>query len=298
MRLEIAAVLICCAIAPTSHADDSAKYPLRLKFVETKSSTATTTSAQTQTRCTPVPGTEQVNCNSRQIGGGPHTALTSTVEASDGNTYEVMCVQGAGGRFLAGGSNAVRAQSSLPTSSGCQVQPGTYQARWDKGRLKVLLHNSKGKERELTFAVLSSHVTESQIPAASAQPPPAIVPSISAQQPSSNESDMRIPSRMGTGEALLDQCKKVEHMDDYKVPKEDAAGVGLCLGFIRGMTDCESLRKSIDSMFTQVMCIPQGVSDLQLAKIVVKYGNDHPKELHFPASSIVLNALTDAFPCK
>ncbi|PYP91612.1 MAG: hypothetical protein DMG65_07190 [Candidatus Angelobacter sp. Gp1-AA117] len=152
-------LLVVPSFALASFAQDSSKYPLTLKFIQTTSSTAASANAQTQTNCTPVPGTQQINCNSRQTGGGPHTMLTSTVEASDGNTYEVMCIQGAGARFLAGGADAVRAQSGLPIYSGCQMQPGTYQARWDKGRLKVLLYDPKGKHKEVTFAILASSQT-------------------------------------------------------------------------------------------------------------------------------------------
>jgi hypothetical protein len=294
MRLEIAAVLICCAIAPTSHADDSAKYPLRLKFVETKSSTATTTSAQTQTRCTPVPGTEQVNCNSRQTGGGPHTSLTSTVEASDGNTYDVLCLQGAGGRFLAGGSNAVWAQSSLPTSSGCQVQPGTYQARWDKGKFKVLMRNAKGNAKEITFAVLSSRLT-----AAGQQ----IVPATAAAPTASSQiaSEIKTADNEGTvffsAQRLTQQCDLSDHGKAH-IDAEGASIVEIhCMGFISGVADMLSVLK-YRSLNSYRACVPDGVTEEQLEKIFKKYADDHPEQLHLSAADVVSTAIATAFPCQ
>jgi hypothetical protein len=46
------------------------------------------------------------------------------------------------------------------TYSGCEMHPGTYQARWDNGRLKLLIHTSKAKEKELAFGVVTSRPTK------------------------------------------------------------------------------------------------------------------------------------------
>jgi hypothetical protein len=67
----------------------------------------------------------------------------STVEASDGNTYEIECTREAIGQFVLGNTR------------GCGMQPGTYHARWDKGRLKI----SKGNSKEWTFGIRSSRLT-------------------------------------------------------------------------------------------------------------------------------------------
>jgi hypothetical protein len=49
------------------------------------------------------------------------------------------------------------------TYSGCQMRPGTYQARWDNGRLKLLIHTSKAKEKEMTFGVVAARPTKSLV---------------------------------------------------------------------------------------------------------------------------------------
>jgi hypothetical protein len=67
----------------------------------------------------------------------------------------ISCVPGAGGSVLSGAGQAMAANAGLATVSGCPVPPGTYKARWDKGRLRVL-HEKNGKSKETTFVVLSS----------------------------------------------------------------------------------------------------------------------------------------------
>ncbi len=66
-------------------------------------------------------------------------------------TYLISCIRGTGARFAQG----FAAGAGAATVSGCMVPPGTYKARWDKDRLKVL-HEKNGKSKETTFAVLSS----------------------------------------------------------------------------------------------------------------------------------------------
>jgi Ssp1 endopeptidase immunity protein Rap1a len=44
--------------------------------------------------------------------------------------------------------------------------------------------------------------------------------------------------------------------------------------------------------------LPDNASVSQLAKVVTKYGHDHPEELNQSALLIVNNAFTRAFPCK
>jgi hypothetical protein len=60
--------------------------------------------------------------------------------------------------MLSGAGQAMAADAGVSTVSGCMVPPGSYKARWDKGRLKVL-HEKDGKLKETTFTVLSSKPT-------------------------------------------------------------------------------------------------------------------------------------------
>lgn len=116
-------------------------------------------------------------------GGVRQIALTSIVEASDGNTYEIERIPGAGRNFLSGMGEGMQANAGIltVTYSGCGMQPGTYQARWDKGRLKLLVHNSKGKPKEMTFSILSSCPT---------QPPDARTKVTISSNPASGEIEL------------------------------------------------------------------------------------------------------------
>jgi len=49
---------------------------------------------------------------------------------------------------------------------------------------------------------------------------------------------------------------------------------------------------------TAFICIPDGVSPGQLARIVVKWLREQPESLHEPRSVLTLKAFTDAFPCQ
>ena len=94
-------------------------------------------------------------------------------------------------------------------------------------------------------------------------------------------------------------CKSVENvnLDTKTVPVKDAVNVGRCLGFISGVVDLNTMDEDILKKASHAWCVPAGVTETQLAKVVVKYGNDHPEELHFPGVMIVASALVVAFPC-
>ena len=40
------------------------------------------------------------------------------------------------------------------------------------------------------------------------------------------------------------------------------------------------------------------INTAQVAKIVIKYINNNPEKLHLCAATLVINALSEAFPCK
>ena len=46
------------------------------------------------------------------------------------------------------------------------------------------------------------------------------------------------------------------------------------------------------------ICIPVGVTFGDMDKIVVKYGDNHPEQLHVDRGSGVLLSLKDVFSCK
>ena|SRR5437870_246669 len=66
---------------------------------------------------------------------------------------------------------------------------------------------------------------------------------------------------------------------------------GFCFGFITGFADANSLLAS--SLF----CPPPGVTVGQMAKVFLKYMDEHPEDLHRYASPMLATALRKAFSC-
>lgn len=94
---------------------------------------------------------------------------------------------------------------------------------------------------------------------------------------------------------------------DKKVVAEMA-----CLGYISGMLTgiayqtgytyaaFEIVEQPLDTEYTSFLkhyCIPKGVKNRQIVKVIKKYMLDNPELLHIPSSSLVVKALTKAFPC-
>jgi hypothetical protein len=75
---------------------------------------------------------------------------------------------------------------------------------------------------------------------------------------------------------------------------------GVCHGFIEGIIDRDTIATTDDKghALGRTFCVPGETSEGELARVVVKYGNDHPQELPYPAAFIVLFAMQGAFPCR
>jgi len=78
---------------------------------------------------------------------------------------------------------------------------------------------------------------------------------------------------------------------------------GECIGYIKGiwhsewMAQADAERTSrIDSRSLR-FCVSDGVETDQLLAVSLKYMDDHPEQLHFPAALLIRMALNKAFPC-
>ena len=72
---------------------------------------------------------------------------------------------------------------------------------------------------------------------------------------------------------------------------------GYCLGYVVGTLDTLFDAQEKGTM-PQLVCVPGNVSGNQVRDVVVNYLAGHPEQRHFAASSLVLRALSMAFPCK
>ncbi len=159
MRRLVGLAALIVAVPPL-WAGEPKEYPLTLNVLETDAITSKADGTRTTTTCTTSPGIDEITCDSQQVAGAVHTELVSYATGSDGTAYLISCAQNAGARFAQG----FAAGAGASTVTGCRVPPGTYKARWDKGRLKIL-HEKNGKAKETMFAVLSSVAIPTKKPA-------------------------------------------------------------------------------------------------------------------------------------
>lgn len=90
------------------------------------------------------------------------------------------------------------------------------------------------------------------------------------------------------GNSLLKECQKaVKLADDGDVKYADVSDIASCTGFIHGLM----------AVPNTIFCIPVNVSTNQGIRVLVKYLQEHPEDLHLAKGKLALNAFADAFPC-
>jgi hypothetical protein len=92
------------------------------------------------------------------------------------------------------------------------------------------------------------------------------------------------------GNKLLERCEA--HVNDTNVAKGAA-----CMGYLEGIDDVHdtfTIWKEMDKQW----CTPDKINSDQLVRVMVKYLQEHPEQLHLAASSLVPHALHAAFPCE
>jgi hypothetical protein len=78
---------------------------------------------------------------------------------------------------------------------------------------------------------------------------------------------------------------------------ESTFPVGICGGYISGIADTLDTLEVWKGPIGEA-CIPVTATISQLMKIVIKYMEEHTENLHLSATSLVLSALHQAFPCE
>jgi len=90
-----------------------------------------------------------------------------------------------------------------------------------------------------------------------------------------------------SGSDLLQRCES-----------DSNAAYNTCVGYIVGMVDYQEALVFWSNLDEPVFCEPMDAKSGQLVKVVTKYLNEHPENLHLSASGEVTNALVTAFPCS
>ena len=96
------------------------------------------------------------------------------------------------------------------------------------------------------------------------------------------------------GNQLLEGC--TAYLDKNFVGKvEDTVAVGICVGYLTGVLDALDTWQASEGR--RVVCLPKPWDINQIVRIVVKYLENNPEDLHYRADAAVLFAVKAAFPC-
>jgi Rap1a immunity proteins len=106
------------------------------------------------------------------------------------------------------------------------------------------------------------------------------------------------------GNKLLDSCGEVVKALDNPNYNADTSKFSWCIGYMRGYNAAMSMQRTASSTtyseykttgFLGVL-LPDGVTNGQIAKVIVKWLQDHPQDLHKDADMLTLSILREAFP--
>ena len=92
-------------------------------------------------------------------------------------------------------------------------------------------------------------------------------------------------AKMGTGNLLLAGCQSdtIEQM--------------YCIGYVDGVVGTLVIAAAAHKV-PRLVCVPDGVTTGQTVKVVERFLEAHPEELHKDARFLVFWALIDTWPCK
>jgi len=93
-----------------------------------------------------------------------------------------------------------------------------------------------------------------------------------------------------SGSGLLKNC-------EAWLNKTSVAMGNDCNGYVTGISDIYVTLVEWGNV-KPAWCIPVGVDSDQLIRVVTKYLQENPEELHLTAGSLVANAFGRSFPCE
>ena len=101
---------------------------------------------------------------------------------------------------------------------------------------------------------------------------------------------------MADGTRLLMECQAaIRVMDNLEV---EGVNAGVCIGTIQTVEEMVAMLGKEVPRDMAICLPPNGVTGGQAIRIVAKYLENNPKQLHFPSALLTSIALSDAFPCK
>lgn len=99
------------------------------------------------------------------------------------------------------------------------------------------------------------------------------------------------------GNELLNACQSMIEMSDSDGARGSEYKTGYCVGVINGVTSLSWVINQAFSKGTR-LCVPDNVTNIQGARIVVKWLKDNPKYLSNPEGYAAMLALRETYPCN
>jgi hypothetical protein len=99
-----------------------------------------------------------------------------------------------------------------------------------------------------------------------------------------------------SGSTLLRQCQAAAKVaGGGRYTTQESIDGAFCRGYVAGAVD-QMVGLSVQT--STMYCIPSNSDNDQLLRVVLKYLNDNPATLNYPAGAAVAKAVIAAFPCK
>ena len=106
------------------------------------------------------------------------------------------------------------------------------------------------------------------------------------------------PDISRSGRDFLEVCSIVDgegNRDATRIQRD-----ATCLGWAQGFTDGFLVYGELLSVprRDRMVCVPRGVTTVQIVRVIKKYLADNPSKAHRPTRYIASIALAGAFPCR
>ena len=109
---------------------------------------------------------------------------------------------------------------------------------------------------------------------------------------------MELASAETSAAEFLSQCKAgIRAVDGDRLSAEQHTMAIKCLSYLDGFIDANQATP-LQANRKPIICLPDaGVSVYQIARIVIKWGEDNPGRLHEDRRVMIVSSLVGAFPC-
>ena len=102
---------------------------------------------------------------------------------------------------------------------------------------------------------------------------------------------------INNGNGLLEECHQATRTGDNLSSTEYLLSI-FCIGKLQGIAELNAMYQH-EYKIKGFFCKSRGqITNTQLARIVVKYLNNHPEQLHLNDTYLTVVALEEAYPCK